>query len=57
MKKVKGEYLVEMYDMKKDNDKIYMFLEFCPDGDLAEYIEKNGIKDPKSEHHPWLAFG
>ena len=56
MKKLKGENLVEMYDLTKQVKNTFLFIEFC-DTDLSKYIVDNGMKFKDSEHHAWLGYG
>ncbi len=34
----KHEYIVELIDVKKTESNIYIFLEYCEGGSLAQYI-------------------
>lgn len=33
-------YIVRLYDVAKTKNYLYMFLEYCTDGDLKEYMAK-----------------
>jgi serine/threonine protein kinase len=39
---VKSPYIVDMYACHESTNNIYFFIEYCPDGDLEQYIKKNG---------------
>ncbi|KAI1303051.1 Testis-specific serine/threonine-protein kinase 4 [Halotydeus destructor] len=40
--------VVHVYDIFKANHKIFIFMEFCPNGTLADVVKKNGpVAEPK----------
>ena len=39
LKKLKHENLILMYDFRITRNNIYMFLEYCKDGDLHNYMK------------------
>lgn len=34
-----NKYIVKLYDVARTNNNLYIFLEYCQDGDLKEYIK------------------
>jgi serine/threonine protein kinase len=48
MKAIKNENIVELYDVKKSANNIYLFQELCDRGSLEEILEKRK-KMPESE--------
>jgi len=49
MKKIKNKHIVELYDVILEETKIYIFLEYCQDGDLKRYFDKStgGVSEQK----------
>lgn len=41
MKKIKNKHIVQLYDVIFEESKIYIFLEYCQDGDLKKFFEKS----------------
>ena len=49
MQNFNNPHIVKMYDVYYIENLVYIVLEFCPDGDLLSYEEKNGaISEPKA---------
>lgn len=48
MKAIKNKNIVELYDVKKSSNNIYLFQELCDKGSLEEVLEKRK-KLPESE--------
>jgi serine/threonine-protein kinase ULK/ATG1 len=44
LQKVNHPNIVRLFDIARTSNYLYMFLEFCSDGDLKEYIEHNQEK-------------
>jgi serine/threonine-protein kinase ULK/ATG1 len=42
-------YIVQLYSYARTENHLYLFLEFCEDGDLKSYIEKRNGKLSESE--------
>jgi len=40
LQKVSSPYIVSLYDVARTSNNLYMFLEYCHDGDLKEYLKK-----------------
>ena len=47
--KVKNDYIVAMYHATRTPNNLYMFLEYCGDGDLKEFLKSRGGKITESE--------
>ncbi|RWS24174.1 serine/threonine protein kinase-like protein 5 [Leptotrombidium deliense] len=39
---------IRIFDIFKSNNKIYIFMEFAPNGTIADHLQKNGPMDEKS---------
>lgn len=47
---IKHPNVVKVYDIFKSGGKIYIFMEFCPNGTLADVVKKNGpCKEDKAQ--------
>lgn len=44
LQKINHPNIVRLFDVARTGNYLYMFLEFCADGDLKEYIERNQEK-------------
>jgi serine/threonine-protein kinase ULK/ATG1 len=44
LKKISHPNIVRLYDVARTNNYLYMFLEYCADGDLKEYMTKKEEK-------------
>lgn len=42
LKSCKSEQIVKFLDVKKTANSYYIFLEYCEDGSLENYIKQNG---------------
>lgn len=42
LKKIRHPHVLEIFDIFKSNKKIYIFMEFSPNGDLSDVVQKNG---------------
>lgn len=43
--------IVKLYDVSRTPNNLYMFLEYCMDGDLKEYLKKkkgNTLSEPEA---------
>lgn len=40
MKAIKNDNIVELYDVKKSSNNIYLFQELCDKGSLEDILEK-----------------
>ncbi|EAR96377.2 dual-specificity kinase domain protein (macronuclear) [Tetrahymena thermophila SB210] len=40
LQKVSSPFIVSLYDVARTSNNLYMFLEYCHDGDLKEYLKK-----------------
>lgn len=40
LQKVNNKHIVRLYDVARTQHNLYMFLEYCMDGDLKEYLKK-----------------
>ncbi len=40
LQKIKNKYIVKLYDVARTNHNLYLFFEYCSDGDLKKYLEK-----------------
>lgn len=49
LQKIKSPYIVDMYHATRTPHNLYMFLEYCGDGDLRELIKKRGGRLTESE--------
>jgi serine/threonine-protein kinase ULK/ATG1 len=47
--KVKSNYIVALYHATRTPNNLYMFLEYCGDGDLKELLKRRGGKITESE--------
>lgn len=36
--KINNPYIVRLYDVSRTSNFLYMFLEYCPDGDLRDFL-------------------
>eukprot|EP01017_Pseudomicrothorax_dubius_P023211 TRINITY_DN2487_c0_g1_i5.p1 TRINITY_DN2487_c0_g1~~TRINITY_DN2487_c0_g1_i5.p1 ORF type:complete len:146 (-),score=41.60 TRINITY_DN2487_c0_g1_i5:35-472(-) len=52
LKNLRSEHIVRFYDMKSTKNNVYIFMEFCGDGDL--YSLTNGKKLPEAEAKEYL---
>ena len=43
MKGVNSPHLIRLVDVLKTAKNLYLFLEFCPGGDLEEHLKKSGV--------------
>ena len=50
---IKHENVIRVYDIIKSGGRIFIFMEFAPNGDLAAYLKKNGTL---AETHACLWF-
>lgn len=47
---VKHENVVNVFDIFKSNHKIYIFMEYCPNGTIADAVKKEGpLPEPKAK--------
>ncbi len=37
-----NDNIIKLYDIKKTTNNIYLMLEYCNEGDLSQYLKKNG---------------
>jgi serine/threonine-protein kinase ULK/ATG1 len=44
LQKISHPNIVRLYDVARTNNYLYMFLEYCADGDLKEYMTKKEEK-------------
>jgi serine/threonine-protein kinase ULK/ATG1 len=44
LKKISHPNIVRLYDVARTNNYLYMFLEYCADGDLKDYMTKKEEK-------------
>jgi serine/threonine protein kinase len=42
LKKIKSKNIVKLNKILKSENEFYFILEYCPDGNLNEYVIKNG---------------
>mmetsp|Transcript_9628 Transcript_9628/g.18766 ORF Transcript_9628/g.18766 Transcript_9628/m.18766 type:complete len:463 (-) Transcript_9628:35-1423(-) len=42
MKQVQNDYIVKLYDVLMTSNNVYLIMEYCPGGDLDNFIKKNG---------------
>lgn len=47
--KIKNTYVVGMFHATRTAHNLYMFLEYCDEGDLKELLKKRGGKLTESE--------
>ena len=47
LKKIKSRNIVRLNQLLKTENHFYFILEYCPDGNLNEYIIKNGFLSEK----------
>jgi serine/threonine protein kinase len=40
LQKTKNKHIVRLYDVARTNHNLYLFFEYCSDGDLKEYLGK-----------------
>lgn len=40
LKTCNNENIIKLYDMKKTKNNFYLILEYCNEGDLADYVKK-----------------
>lgn len=52
--RIKNNYIVSMYHATRTPNNLYMFLEYCGDGDIKELLKKRGGK--LTEHEAILYF-
>lgn len=50
---IRHPYVVGVFDIFKANNKIYIFMEYCPNGTLADWVKKNG-PCPETETKFWF---
>jgi len=52
LKSLKSSNIVELYDTLYEKPDLYMILEFCPDGDLHDFINKTqrGLEEQQAIH-------
>lgn len=51
LQKLDSKYIVKLYDVSRTPNNLYMFLEYCMDGDLKEYLKKkkgNMLSEPEA---------
>ena len=41
-RKLDHPHIARLYDFFKDNENMYLVLEYCQNGNLYEYLKKNG---------------
>lgn len=44
LQKISNPNIVRLYDVARTNNYLYMFLEYCADGDLKDYMTKKEEK-------------
>lgn len=44
LQKINHPNIVRLFDVARTNNYLYMFLEYCADGDLKEYMSKKEEK-------------
>lgn len=44
LQKINHPNIVKLYDVARTSNYLYMFLEYCKDGDLKEYLQKKEDK-------------
>lgn len=44
LQKISHPNIVRLYDVARTNNYLYMFLEYCADGDLKDYMTKKEEK-------------
>ena len=42
LRKCKNVNIIRLLDIKKTQNNIYLMMEYCNEGDMKEYVEKNG---------------
>lgn len=51
LQKLDSKHIVKLYDVSRTPNNLYMFLEYCMDGDLKEYLKKkkgNFLSEPEA---------
>lgn len=41
LRKLKGEHITKLNDVKAEGRTAFVIMEYCPDGDLQKYINEN----------------
>lgn len=51
MQKIHHSNIVRLLDVARTNNYLYMFLEYCSDGDLKEYMQRKEEKRLSEVQH------
>jgi len=57
LRNVKHENIIELFDIFKEPDKLYLVLEYCDGGDLSEMIKKGGKMSEEAAGHIMQQLG